>query len=261
MGYGVEWRVINAADYGHAQRRRRVYIIAFHNTTGFYKNLYGKAKAGDCVNMYGKLYGNGFFAPAFPVQDESELRLGGVESIDGREYSDLAELSNSFSTTFHNSGIMLGGSIYSEEVTPIATTPKTLREIRQTEPVSERHFINGSLEKWQFLKGAKRIPRVRPNGEPYFFSEGAISFPDDLDKPSRTMLTSESSVNRTTHVIEDAVTGNLRVLTPIECERLNGFDDDWTNTGMPEKSRYFTMGNALVVPVVESIGNRLLEVV
>jgi len=75
------------------------------------------------------------------------------------------------------------------------------------------------------------------------------------------MLTSESSVNRSTHVINDAVTGNLRLLTPIECERLNGFEDNWTNTGMAEKFRYFTMGNALVVPVVERIGQRLLVLV
>jgi DNA (cytosine-5)-methyltransferase 1 len=74
------------------------------------------------------------------------------------------------------------------------------------------------------------------------------------------MLTSESSVNRSTHVIEDAITGRLRLLTPIECERLNGFDDDWTNTGMPEKFRYFTMGNALVVPIVEKIGHEMLKV-
>jgi DNA (cytosine-5)-methyltransferase 1 len=136
-----------------------------------------------------------------------------------------------------------------------------LGEIRHTEEVDEKYFLNGTLEKWEYLKGAKRIDRIRPNGEPYVFSEGAVSFPDCLNKPGRTMLTSESSVNRSTHVIEDAVTGRLRLLTPVECERLNGFEDNWTNTGMPEKSRYFTMGNALVVPVVEQIGKRLLEVV
>ncbi len=88
-----------------------------------------------------------------------------------------------------------------------------------------------------------------------------MCFPDNLDKPARTMLTSESSVNRSSHVIEDAVTGRLRLLTPIECERLNGFDDDWTNTGMPHKFRYFTMGNALVVPVIEKIGKRILGMI
>ena len=71
------------------------------------------------------------------------------------------------------------------------------------------------------------------------------------------MLTSESSVNRSTHVIEDPETHQYRLITPIEAERIQGFDDDWTNTGMPEKFRYFCMGNALVVPLIEVMGTYL----
>ena len=41
--------------------------------------------------------------------------------------------------------------------------------------------------------------------------------------------------------------GRLRRLTPVELERLNGFPDDWTNTGMSDGKRAFMMGNALVV--------------
>ena len=74
------------------------------------------------------------------------------------------------------------------------------------------------------------------------------------------MLTSESSLNRSTHVVVDKITGFMRLLTPIECERLNGFRDNWTNTGMPEKFRYFVMGNALVVPLIKRMGNRLLSI-
>lgn len=87
-----------------------------------------------------------------------------------------------------------------------------------------------------------------------------MCFPDNLNLPSRTILTSESSINRSTHVIKDYVTEKLRLLTPVECERLNGFPDNWTNTGMPEKFRYFVMGNALVVPIITKIGERILEI-
>ena len=87
-----------------------------------------------------------------------------------------------------------------------------------------------------------------------------MSFPDRMDLPSRTMLTSESSLNRSTHVVVDKLSGLLRLLTPIECERLNGFKDDWTSTGMPEKFRYFVMGNALVVPLIERMGSRILAI-
>ena len=258
LGYAVEWRVINAAEYGYAQRRRRVYIVAFSNSTEMYSELEHIACSNDGVQLYKRLYSNGFFSSIFPVQNGVSTRNLTELSISQVDYEDLIELSENFSAPFYNSGIMINGQIISKEVSPIDVKPTTLGEIRHTEPVDEKYFLNGSLEKWEFLKGAKKIPRVRPNGEPYFFSEGPVCFPDYLDRPARTMLTSESSVNRSTHVIEDAVTGKLRLLTPVECERLNGFEDDWTNTGMPEKSRYFTMGNALVVPVVEKIGERLL---
>ena len=95
--------------------------------------------------------------------------------------------------------------------------------------------------------------RHRRNGSTYFFSEGSMAFPDRSDLPARTMLTSEGSVSRSTHVVADPRTQRLRTLTPIECERLNGFPDDWT-AGMPERLRYFTTGNALVVPLVKAMG-------
>lgn len=98
--------------------------------------------------------------------------------------------------------------------------------------------------------------RHRRNSSTYFFSEGSMAFPDRSDLPARTMLTSEGSVSRSTHVVADPRTQRLRTLTPIECERLNGFPDDWT-AGMPERTRDFTMGNALVVPLVKAMGKRI----
>lgn len=83
---------------------------------------------------------------------------------------------------------------------------------------------------------------------------------DSLDLPGRTMLTSEGSVNRSSHIIPDPKTGRLRFLTPVECERLNGFPDGWTDTGMPRSSRYFMMGNALVCGIVEKLGDQLLKI-
>ena len=110
------------------------------------------------------------------------------------------------------------------------------------------------------LKEKKSVRRINPEGEIYFYSEGAMEFPDSLDKPARTMLTSEGSINRSTHVIIDPKTNRLRLLTPLECERINGFDDKWTDTGMPHKFRYFCMGNALVVPVVEKLAKQFIKV-
>ena len=140
------------------------------------------------------------------------------------------------------------------------TQATKLREILE-ENVDEHFYIGNDLEKWNYMKGAKAEPRKSSTGHEYVYREGAVAFPDSLDLPARTMLTSESSRNRSTHVIEDPITKRLRVLTPIECERLNGFDDDWTNTGMTEKFRYFCMGNALVVGLIEIMGKKISEIV
>ena len=117
------------------------------------------------------------------------------------------------------------------------------------------------LKKFEYLKGNKRIPRIKPNGEEYFYTEGAMPFPDNLNSPARTMLTSEGGISRTTHIVEDYKTKKIRLLTPIECERINGFPDNWTNTGMTDKKRNFMMGNALVVGIIEKIGNELSTII
>ena len=133
-----------------------------------------------------------------------------------------------------------------------------LDPMNETGYVNEHFFLcDEDMPKWIYAKGAKKEQRRKRDGTEYYFSEGAVQFPEPLDKPSRTMLTSESSVGRSSHVVTDIKTSRLRTLTPLECERLNGFPDDWTNTGMPEKMRYFCMGNALVVPIVERIAKQI----
>ena len=122
-------------------------------------------------------------------------------------------------------------------------------------------LFDEAYKKFEYLKGNKRIPRVKPNGEEYFYTEGAMPCPDNLEAPARTMLTSEGGISRTTHIVEDYKTKKIRLLTPIECERINCFPDNWTNTGMSDKKRNFMMGNALVVGVIERIGNELIRII
>ena len=95
-------------------------------------------------------------------------------------------------------------------------------------------------------------------------SEWQLAFPDRLDVPARTMLTSESTTNRSSHVVKDKVSGNLRTLTPVEAERIQMFPDNWTNIeskAMTERRRFFMMGNALVVGVVKKLGHYLEKIV
>lgn len=249
LGYTVEWRVINAADYGFPQRRRRTFIFATKDKK-IQKTLYGK-KSSDSV-----LLESGFFAPAFPCRLYEQSLIPSVIKL----LSDIKEVSDTFHAAFENSGYCIGNEVHTLRVDAVYDGPrKTLGECLEHN-VSEDFYIKKEDEaQWEYMKGAKREKRIAANGHEYNYSEGPIAYPDFLDKPSRTMLTGESSKNRSTHVVRDPESGRLRLLTPVECERLDGFPDNWTNTGMPQKFRYFCMGNALVVGLIEIMGKRIQE--
>lgn len=257
-GYAVEWRVINAADYGFAQRRRRTFILAYHNQTGLYRDLAEQICVRGIKSMHQHVAQTGIMARAFPIRGHGNAFL---ESwLDDWEYKDVGDLFQKHKAYFYNSGVMLNGRVYSVDVYPQCLSATPLRNILENAPVDECYFLKDEdFPLWRYAKGAKHELRQRRDGTKYYFSEGAVNFPDSLELPSRTMLTSESRLGRTSHVVQDLTSGRLRVLTPIECERLNGFPDNWTNTGMPERMRYFCMGNALVVPIVTRIGNILID--
>lgn len=258
-GYAVEWRVINAAEYGNIQRRRRTFIFAFKDTTKQFTRIKEHMTKGGAFAWLTK---SGFFAESFPVKQAHHEKKDPTE-LDLHNYDDLLNVSDTFKAAFYNSGVMYAGKVYSEELTPDYTGPqRLLGDIVLEEPVSEKYFIpQDQMKKWEYMKGSKKIERTSKEGFSYQFSEGAIAFPDPLDRPARTMLTSEGTTNRSSHVIIDKLTGNYRRLTPEECERINGFDTGWTDTGTPERQRYFLMGNALVVPLIEKMGRKLLDII
>ena len=244
LGYAVEWRVINAAEYGAAQRRRRTFIFAYSKNTKHYKAVKNN-------NLEDMLLKDGFFASTFPISSNEKIREGEVTK-------DVEAISNDFKFDFGNAGVMRNGKIVTAKVIPAEEKPITLGQILENKKVDESYFISEEkMPKWTYLKGAKRIERTSSAGYKYVFSEGPIAFPDPWDRPSRTMLTSESTLNRSTHVVEDKKTKRLRLITPIEAERLQGFDDNWTNTGMPQRMRYFCMGNALVTHMISRMGKTL----
>lgn len=258
QGYYAEWRVINAAEYGYPQRRRRTFIFAAKKATKWYRHITKIANN----NIREVLYKTGFFADQFKVRGNNIIREYSLKEKDvGESYIDLVDFSDNFKAEFENTGIMVNGQVYTSKTTPYPHKQTTLADIVESDGVDEKYFLGDNLAKWEYMKGAKKIERTAANGHIYTFSEGPIAFPDPLDRPSRTMLTSESSTNRSTHIIADPKTGKLRFLTPVECERLNGFPDGWTDTGMPEKFRYFCMGNALVVPLITRMGKQLIKTI
>lgn len=246
LGYDVEWRVINAADYGFPQRRRRVYIFAIRRDQ--IKKIYNSNILDEEILQY-----TGVFAQNFPIL------LFSTQSIKRHPFItlDLLEITKNFKYDFENTGVCINGVISTVSSIAKQVIPTTLGHILQTNVNDLSLFIsNERLSKWEYLKGSKKIDRTSKLGVSYQYSEGKIAFPDHLDKPGRTMLTSEGTLNRSSHIILDPATNKYRIITPIEAERLNGFPDDWTST-MNSKKRYFMMGNALVVGVVAKIGDYL----
>lgn len=293
-GYTVEWRVINAADYGFQQRRRRTFIFAYKNDTAYAKRLKENVKyeinggiESNRKSMGEWLQNDGFFAKSFPVNAFDSKKIQIEELPIG-----LGDLSDHFKFGFENSGVMVDGTIYSIKTTPSYDGKQiTLGDIMETGDVEEKYFIpderlyyttpdvthsdesherlpKEDRQTWQYLKGAKKLPRKAANGHEYIFSEGAIAMVDSYDKPARTMLTSEGSFSRTTHIVKDKKTGRIRLLTPMETERIQGFPTDHTKyclvkgevVEMPVNKRRFMMGNALVVNLVEQMEKQISKI-
>jgi DNA (cytosine-5)-methyltransferase 1 len=259
LGYVVEWRVINAADYGFPQKRRRVFIFAAHTTTALGMELAATAP------LHEHLATTGFFAAAFKVKPLQTID-GKAQSSDTLLPKDLVQLSDHFEFHFQNAGVMVDGHVWTTRVIPKGDEPiATLGSILKP-CTEEQYFIPDDLidgpKGWKYFRSSKREHRVAKNGHHYLYTEGAMQFPDPIDQPARTILTGEGGVgpSRSKHVVQDPGNGRLRTLTPEECELLNGFNADHTAM-IPERWRYFTMGNALVVGVVERIGQRLAQLV
>lgn len=250
LGYAVEWRVINAADYGMPQRRRRVFILAYHSTSDIFKQAQA-ATPKDWI-VEGCVLAN-----TFPCAVETPLKQGSFELN-----SDIVDISENFNKTetkvqFYNAGMMIDGHVMTLKTAPHYSGPYTvLGDVIQTEEVSSSLDINDSKkDKWIYLKGPKKEYRKNSDGFEYHYAEGGMVFPDALNKASRTIITGEGgdSPSRFKHVIQTK--DGLRRLSPIELERLNMFPDNHTiRDGVSDTKRAFLMGNALVVGVVEKIG-------
>ena len=274
LGYSVEWRVVDSSEYGFPQRRKRAFILAVRDA--------------EWEDPQAILSSDGILARALPIEP-----LSNTESfcIGKGELSEITDDFNSSlgdtPTPFGTCGIMIARNVWTGKSKPqYDGLSKKLGELPLQAPseIPDSYILEPeslTREKgWIYLKGAKRELRKSPSGYEYNYSEGPVTFPDSLDKPSRTIVTGEGgkSPSRFKHVITfeptqaqreslglDGIESErvretmnlnsnqwLRRLTPVELERLNGFPDDHT-AGVPDGRRSFFMGNALVTGVVSKI--------
>lgn len=254
LGYAVEWRVINAADYGMPQRRRRIFIVGYHESTA----LYRAATKSTPTNW---MLEKGVLAFAFPA--DAKTLLANSDKLTGR-YADITErfnLKSSRISPFHNSGFMKGREFHSLPVVAAYEGSQiTLGDVLLPEKdVPKEFFIkNTDLKQWRYLKGAKKEPRKTKDGFSFMYSEGAMIFPDSPKKPSRTIITGEGGAtpSRFKHIIKTKK--GYRRLTPLELERLCMFPDHHTALeSVSDVRRAFFMGNALVVGAIERVGKAL----
>jgi DNA (cytosine-5)-methyltransferase 1 len=252
-GYVVEWRVVNAAEYGFPQRRIRVFIVATRKSF-----VPANLSAADYI------FSTGVLPRALAVTGDE----AGVSRI--TIDSDPAMVSRTFNpgtkrTPFGNAGVFLDGAAHTATVTSKSRkSPVILRDILVDDSeVPEEFWVDSSrLGEWEFLKGAKSLDRIhKESGFAYKYAEGAMAFPDSAEKPSRTILTGEGgpSPSRFKHLIQTN-RGHRRLL-PIELERLCGFPDSWTDAlvdpAVTNSRRAFFMGNSLVVGLIERVGQVL----
>jgi DNA (cytosine-5)-methyltransferase 1 len=250
LGYAVEWRIINAAEYGFSQRRRRIFIIAHKKGTEGYRRI--KKSPTEA------LASSGLIATTFPVTTETLL------SDDFELVGEVWEITESFNkgagrkSPFLNAGICVNRKVMTQKTFPIYKGKvRTLGSVLVDESkVPDEYFITPTeLKIWKQHKGAKRIMRTKKNGIQYEYAEGAMSFPDSVDKPARTIITSEGgrTPSRFKHVVKTP-SGRYRRLLPIELEQLSGFPKNHTNLpGLTDARRAFFIGNALVTGIVEKL--------
>lgn len=254
-GYVVEWRVVNAADYGFPQRRIRVFIIGTRVDDPL-----------DNPDPEQTIFQDGILATALPVE-RNDAGVAQIEISPNAESVSLTFGQSLKFSPFANAGLFVNGTAHTAKVRAKSRRkPRSLGDVLLDDrEVPEEYWVEPSrFTEWEFLKGAKSLDRVhKESGFIYRYSEGSMAFPDHLDRPSRTILTGEggSSASRFKHIIQ--IGTRFRRLVPVELERLSGFPDGWTNppevTNISDSRRAFFIGNALVVGLIEMVGQELAK--
>lgn len=288
LGYLVEWRVINAAEYGKPQRRKRTFILGYKKSTGI-----GKEMLAHLNEPLTWMLRDGVIATGFPVEKKVDIGDEHIYYDIGRDaaqvstrFKELCQKHEANELLFFNAGMMIDGHVYTIKTKEVHTPKKgeksTLGSILQDEKeVDPEYYVpkeqlgdKKTRGSWAYLKGEKDEIRKAGTGHQFHYKEGSMAFPDELGRASRTIITAEggSSPSRFKHIIRitdrggkwkngvviDGVRYTHRRLTPIELERLCQFPDNHT-AGVPDTKRAFFMGNALVVGVIKDMGRALLK--
>ena len=267
LDYIVEWQVINAAEYGYPQKRRRTYIYAYKKDSKIGKQIFKNILKSNNISNILELINNKktIFSETFPIKNIEKNNIK-TYKLEGEIY-DLSEnfnKNNIDKNPFLSNGIVVNNIVYTYKgiVDDTNIVKQNLEDIiLDDKDIEEEFFVtdNNELEKWKDKKGAKSVPRVnKKTGIEYLYKQGAMAFPESIKGPGRTIITSEGgrTASRTTHIIKP--NDKFRRLHPIELERMNGFPDNHTKmNGVTNAKRGFLMGNALIVGIIEQLARTI----
>ena len=252
LGYEVEWRVVNAADYGFPQKRRRVFIVG----------RLGRTTRPEATTAHDRR------PRPRPAGQRPECLRSGSDRARART-SRSSATSSASATGRRRSGTPASCASSRTDAGPPLDAGRRVRLRRAAlilgdvlEATPTCRSSSSSTTSTMRSGGSSRAPRPdadqRSTGHGVHLRRGADPVPRPDRPASRTILTGEGGAtpSRFKHLIQTE-DGRFRRLTPRELERLNGFPGDWT-AGMSDGSRAFMMGNALVVGLVERVAEQLI---
>jgi len=162
LGYAVDWRVINAGDYGMPQRRRRVFFFCYHKSSTIYKSM---AKG----NLNQWILKKGIIAKSFPIELDLPSKFD-LFNLKGN----LVEITNTFNidgktSPFHNTRSMIDGKVNTIKTKKLYHGSYiALSDIMQNGEVTSDFFINkNDINRWKTEKGSLKKKRVTSEGFEY----------------------------------------------------------------------------------------------
>jgi DNA (cytosine-5)-methyltransferase 1 len=226
LGYGVAWRVFDAQFFGVAQRRRRVFIVG----------SLGDGRAAE-------------------VLFESES--GGGHSPESGETG--ARVAASLTAGSHGAGSNGPGRRREDDENLVVGT---VRQRGYPDHVGDEDKLIVAAT----LQSQHSQLQVETNYITHSLTRRADSSEDGTGRGvplvARTLTagyarTTDNAMSHTPNVVAERV--GVRRLTAVECERLQGFPDGWTE-GHADSARYRMLGNAVAVPCAEWLGRRIMGV-
>ena len=291
LGYGFAYRVLDAQYFGVAQRRRRVFVVA---------NARSWQRAAAVLFESHSLQGH----PA-PSREAGKDVAGTIAARFGNSRNNLEEIAPTFQAHDGNSGgwgqdVDLAASGYMQVAQCLTArqrfdptvetliTPKVAETLIATDykgpghnrdhnfiteavafpwqsaldPIGQPSDVSGTLIKNQTMAVAQPVAYPMHGGMIGRQEQNGPSGSGfgDADEPSYTLTAGQQ-------VRHGVVTPmQVRRLTPVECERLQGFSDGYTNIPWrkkdeaPDGPRYKALGNSMAVPVMAWIGKRIQQV-